>query len=106
MIGARIKARKVLTENQERETALPLLEIQENVSIEEWYSVSLVITFLEKYGVLLKTGQLDQPLAKELLGRDFEYWYNRFLHNMISEDRDDESYWATALNYAHHWLKS
>lgn len=106
MLGARIKARKVLAENQERERIWLLPEIYQNVGMEEWYSISLVITFFEKYGILMKNEQLDQRLARELLGRDLKYWYDHFLHNLMVEDGDVDSYWATAINYARDQVES
>jgi hypothetical protein len=104
MLKARIVAREVFDRRRQQQQPLLLSDIWETTNAEEYYSISLVMTFLEKFGVYLDNDYLDKSIAKQLLGRDFSYWYRNYIYELIETSEKEDSTWAVYITEANRWL--
>ena len=106
MLKARILAREVFDRIREEEKSLILSEIWETADFDESHSISLLIVFLEKLGVYFNTNHLDKELAKQLVGRDFSYWYQNYISELIKTSDKGQSDWARHIIQANEWITS
>ncbi|CAG1010409.1 hypothetical protein ANRL4_04186 [Anaerolineae bacterium] len=103
-LQARIVARSVFTENLKKDCPLTINEMRENLDPVQWHAVSVVITFFERLGVLLKNDYLDQKLTKSLFAYDFSWWYGSYIERFVKEDDKIEAAWGQYIEYASRWL--
>lgn len=106
MIKARILARRVFDRMRDEQKPLILSEIWDASNFEESYSISLLITFLEKLGVYFRTNHLDKNLTKELLQSAFSYWYQNYISELIESSDKSQSTWAKHITQANKWITS
>jgi hypothetical protein len=104
MIKARIKVRNLLSGDLKRNPPLFLNQIREIVSPDDWYDISLVITFFEKFGVYLQNDYLDKDLVNNLLEGDFMYWYNKCLSHFTIDGDMLQSNWSRSISYINEWF--
>jgi hypothetical protein len=60
------------------------------VNAETKASLSIFLHFLEKVASLEKTGMLDKPLLKSLLGRYFSFWFRNAIDSLAPEPATSE----------------
>lgn len=106
MLNTRIIARRVLTDNLERERPLSLDEMYSDLEKEEWHAVSILITFFEKMGVLLRNDYLDDRLTRQLFENDFKWWYEHYLKRIVKQDNKLKDPWSQNIEFANLWFQN
>jgi hypothetical protein len=105
MIKSRIKANKLLGENRDRSNPFTLTEMSRTLDPEDWYHISKVFTFFEKFGIYLETDNLDKDLTKQLLGRRFLYWYEKQIRDLMTAKDKPQLERNRPIQYIYGWLR-
>lgn len=90
MLACRMKASKLWDGYAKSGKPLTVTELGANLdtAFEDWYPVGRVLNFLEKLGVYLKVGHLDEELARELLGGVVLQWYDQYVAHLVVDSVD------------------
>jgi hypothetical protein len=89
MLEARLKADLLLKEHK-ADFLLSLMKAYDQIGVENWFYVSRIFHFFEKYAVFYNEGHLDKNLAKATLHPYFIIWYEGHLKQLMSHLHEDE----------------
>lgn len=100
MLTSRIKAYAIFEANV-ADLPLGFENLRQRIGSDDWFHVSKVIHFFEKYAVFYNSDCLDTSLSRVSLDRYFVYWYNKHLKALArtSLEREFEEWggWATSI---------
>jgi hypothetical protein len=68
--------------------------LRERIGSDEWFHVSKVIHFFERYAVYYNEGFLDKDLSKSTLNRYFICWYSKHLKQLAESKEKDSDEWG------------
>lgn len=109
MLTSRMKASKILDEIVRKHRRLPISELGANVDadFEDWFHVGRVLAFFQKFGAYLRTGYLNEELARELMGDIVLLWHDRYLANLVMDAEPTQIGQNVSLNNTSldEWLK-
>ncbi|NJR39936.1 MAG: hypothetical protein HC781_15330 [Leptolyngbyaceae cyanobacterium CSU_1_4] len=101
MLESRIKAGAAFDSNIS-DLPLGFSNLRQKIGDSNWFHVSKVVHFFEKYAVYYNSNCLDTNLTKVTLDRYFIYWYNNhslklLVKSSLERDFDEWGAWAKSV---------
>ena len=108
MLESRIVACNVFEANVDN-LSLGFKNLRERIGSDEWFHMSKVIHFFERYAVYYNKGFLDKDLSESTLEEYFKYWHKKYLdklvENSLKPGSDEWRNWANTIKGLDNKLK-
>lgn len=109
MLESRIVACNMFEANVDN-LSLGFKNLRERIGSDEWFHVSKIIHFFERYAVYYNKGFLDKDLSESTLEEYFKYWHKKYLNklveNSLAQDSDEWGGWAEPIKKLGEKLKA
>jgi len=100
MLLSRIKTYQIFEDNI-TELSLGFNNLHTKIGNDDWFHVSRIIHFFEKFCIYYNSGSLDVDLSKDVLDRYFVYWYEKHLKTLaiasLNRDFTEWGGWAKSI---------